>query len=437
MDEKTIGQATASPVAPATAEALAAEVTTTSVRGWAVIVLYRVQGSFSALPSLAFGMFLPFIREDLNMTSGQEGLLQSVIFGVSLGTGLFLSSFFSRFRPIPIIFASFLLVVPFAFLQGLANTFVVLLVIRVFFSAVSAPQQVAGTLLLQQWAARKDYTSVNAVAFFIHGAILATVLATATQIVDLVGSWRAAFYALAGLIALEGIIWRVLAVEKKAPVQRLQQSLQAANMPSPFLAVRRYPQIFTLAAFGFSLGLVWAGIITFVPTLMLQKGMVSVKWVGVMIACLYFGLTAASLLAGWIGRLVPNRKVLLTGLAVLNVGAGIGASMTGNLGLMIVFLLILGAVWGPFPLIQVFPFEWPGMTPREVTVVTAVLFTLMGVGFAVGPPIVGYIDDYTGSLEKALVILCAISGIGILGGLLYPARTGTSLTEKAKPTPAS
>ncbi|MSQ12473.1 MAG: hypothetical protein EXR48_07310 [Dehalococcoidia bacterium] len=133
---------------------------------------------------------------------------------------------------------------------------------------------------------------------------------------------------------------------------------------------------------------------------------------------------------------MPNRKVLLTGLAVLDTGAGIGAAMTGNLGLLVLFLFLLGVAWGPFPLIQVFPFEWPGMTPREVVVVTTVLFTLMGVGFAIGPPIVGYIDDYTGSLQRALVILCAIVGVGILGGLLYPAKPGKSLTEEAKPAPA-
>ncbi|MSQ12474.1 MAG: hypothetical protein EXR48_07315 [Dehalococcoidia bacterium] len=66
---------------------------------------------------------------------------------------------------------------------------------------------------------------------------------------------------------------------------------------SPFLALRRYPQIIPLAAFGFGLGITWASIITFVPTLVLQKGMVEPKLVGLIIACLYCGLTSASFLA--------------------------------------------------------------------------------------------------------------------------------------------
>ena len=43
-------------------------VTRTPARGWAVLLLFRAQGSSVILISYTFGLFLPFIRDDLNIS---------------------------------------------------------------------------------------------------------------------------------------------------------------------------------------------------------------------------------------------------------------------------------------------------------------------------------------------------------------------------------
>ena len=61
-----------------TSASLSAGFTRTPVRGWVVALLSRAQLSSSAVISYAFGIYLPFIREDLQLSPWEVGLLQGV-----------------------------------------------------------------------------------------------------------------------------------------------------------------------------------------------------------------------------------------------------------------------------------------------------------------------------------------------------------------------
>ncbi len=54
-----------------TSAALAAGFTYTPARGWVVALLSRLQTSSVTLTSFTLGMFLPFIRHDLQLSSLQ------------------------------------------------------------------------------------------------------------------------------------------------------------------------------------------------------------------------------------------------------------------------------------------------------------------------------------------------------------------------------
>ena len=98
----------------------------TAPRGWAVILLFRAQQSSVILVSYTFGLFLPFIREDLGITALQAGLLQAVWWITAAGLSLPFGAWFSRFRPVPLALVSLVLGAPFLFVQALAPGFWVL-----------------------------------------------------------------------------------------------------------------------------------------------------------------------------------------------------------------------------------------------------------------------------------------------------------------------
>src|SRR6267142_6368805 len=106
-----------------TSAALSMGLTRTPARGWAVALLSRLQTSSIMLTSFTLGVFLPFIRQDLQLSPLQAGLLQGVSWSTTALMALPSGIWFSRFRPVPLVLASLLLSTPFLFLQGLARHF--------------------------------------------------------------------------------------------------------------------------------------------------------------------------------------------------------------------------------------------------------------------------------------------------------------------------
>jgi hypothetical protein len=104
-----------------TAASLAAGLPTTPARGWLVVLFSRLHGSSVVLISYSFGMFLPFIRTDLQLSPLEAGLLQSAWWVTSAVLALPCSVWFSRFRPVPLVLVSLCLGLPFLVLQGLSR----------------------------------------------------------------------------------------------------------------------------------------------------------------------------------------------------------------------------------------------------------------------------------------------------------------------------
>src|SRR4029453_8442939 len=116
-----------------TAASLAAGLTKTPGRGWMVVLLSRLHGSSVVLISYSFGIFLPFIRADLQLSPLEAGLLQSAWWVTSAVLAVPCGVWFSRFPPVPLVLVSLGLALPFLVLQGLATNFLVLFLARFFF----------------------------------------------------------------------------------------------------------------------------------------------------------------------------------------------------------------------------------------------------------------------------------------------------------------
>ena len=123
---------------------------------------------------------------------------------------------------------------------------------------------------------------------------------------------------------------------------------------------------------------------------------------------------------GSLAQRVRNRKLLLWVPALLNVFFGLAITLTPYPILLMVLITGLGLVWVATPALQVLPFEFPGIRPREVAVIASLVVTFSGLGFAAGPVITGVVAQLTGSLQTGLVVLCLLTGLGVIAGLMYP-----------------
>lgn len=92
----------------------------------------------------------------------------------------------------------------------------------------------------------------------------------------------------------------------------------------------------------------------------------------------------------------------------------------------------LGLVWVAVPAMEMLPFEFPRILPREVAAVSALITTLMGLGFAAGPLIVGAAAQLGGGLQTGLIAMSALAVVGVAAALVYPV-TQASATQERNP----
>jgi predicted MFS family arabinose efflux permease len=384
-----------------------------------VVLLSRLHTSSIVLLSYSFGVFLPFIRQDLHLSPLEAGLLQGAWWVTSALLTLPCSVWFSRVRPVPLVFTSLLLGLPFLVFQGLARTFFGLFLARCGFVLCHLLSTPARPLLLQQWAAPPQYALLNAVGLSLHSLLMATAISSSAWLITTVGSWRLVYGLHGGFLAIQTLAWWVVAREDHAPVQSLTPAL-VAPQPTPLRALRTYPQGWLLGLTMLALSATWTALVTFLPTLLLeQRGMPPARS-GPLLGCLYYGLIPCALLGGVLEKWVQRRKLLLWVPALCNTLCGVLITYTSDPWLLMVLLTGVGVVWIASPVMEVLPFEFPGIRPREVAVITSLVKTCSGLGFALGPMVVGLVAQLTGSLQRGLLVLCVLTGVGVLAGWWYP-----------------
>ena len=240
------------------------EVVSTPLRGWAVLLLFRAQESSSTLLSYTFGLFLPFISDDLGITPLQAGLLQGIWWVTRATLSLPSGALLSRFRPVLVVLGSLTMGLPFLFLQAFANNFIILLLARFFFVTFNVLATPARTLLLQQWAVPRQFAHINSVGLSQHSVILATSVSASALVITLVGSWRIAYLIMAGVFVAHTLVWMLVAQERKALAPDFRSQLQA-QAGTPLHALSRYPQGWVIAVMMFFLSCTWTAIVTFLP----------------------------------------------------------------------------------------------------------------------------------------------------------------------------
>lgn len=405
------------------------ELERTPARSWAVLLLFRAQQSSVILVSYTFGLFLPFIREDLGITPLQAGLLQGVWWITAALLSLPFGAWFSRFRPVPLALVSLLLGAPFLFLQALAPGFWMLFLGRLGFILFHTMNTPARALLLHQWIAPRHYALVQSVGLSQHSALLALAVSLSPWLIEGLGSWRIAYGVWGGVFAAQILAWALVAREDRIP--RAAPTTPAADgEPSPWRALRRYPQGWLLAAVMLFLSATWTGMVTFLPTLWVEERGVALTLGGPLLGFLYYGLIPSGFLGGALLSRLRSRKTLLAVPALLNAVLGVAITLSEAPVLLMIFITGLGLVWVATPAIQVLPFEFPGAAPRQVAVLTALILTFMGVGFALGPMLVGLVAQLTGSIQTGLLVLSLLTGLGVIAGLAYPDRPGAEFRRR-------
>ena len=395
----------------------------TSRRAWTLLLLNRLQYSSIVLSSFAFGVFLPFIQDELELSYLQIGLLQGSWWLASAATLVPFSAIVSRFNPNRVVLASLALSVPFVAAQGLAVGFWTLLTARlaaVLSHSVAAP---ARPLLLRRWTAPQDYARVSAAGLSAHAALLAIAVSTSPLIIIALDNWRLAYFIQGALMAAHLIGWAILSRDTRLPPAPNADTPETPEERRPLSALLAYPQAWLMGIVMMCLSASWTTLVTFLPTLWEQRG-IDVALGGPLLAFLYYALIPGALIGGRIEKTFSDRRLLLIVPAALNAVFTLAAILAGNPLLAAIAITGVGLVWVFVPVIEVLPFEFDGIEPRQVSVLTSLSLTLSAVGFAIGPVIAGAVAQASGSLSAGALSLASLTALGVLAAAFFPRNLG-------------
>ena len=399
----------------------------TALRGWAVLLLNRLHYSSVVLSSFAFGLFLPFIQADLGLTYLQVGLLQGVWWGASalflIPSGVLLA----RFNPNRRVLAALAVIAPCIFTQGLAVGFGSLLAARFMTVLIHAAMAPARPLLLRQWAAPGQYSTITAAGLSAHSTAMAAVLTFSPLLIVALGSWRTAYFLQGGLMAAHLLVWAALtrkpppasvpATESAAEPAITEQQRDAGRTARALLA---YPYAWLLGVIMLCLSASWTTVLTFLPTLLEEEHGIAISGGSILFGFLYYALIPGGLLGGKIHRYIGNRRLMTLLPAALNTLFTGGALLASNGVAAAVMLTGLGLVWAFVPAMEVLPFEFRGIRPEQVSALAALTLTCSAIGFGGGPALAGLIAEATGSLLTGTLCVAGVTGLGILAAALFP-----------------
>ena len=147
------------------------------------------------------------------------------------------------------------------------------------------------------------------------------------------------------------------------------------------------------------------------------------------------GGIAASFLAGPLSDLAGRRKPFLWVPGLLLPPIYIALYTTEIAVVAGILLLVAGwnaMIW--VPIIRIIPFDLH-LSPRETAVATGLGMTVLPIVGAMGPPLVGAIQEATGSLQLGLLSIVGFPLTLVVGGLLIP-ETSPRRRHRAAPTAA-
>ena len=405
----------------------------TTCRAWALLLLNRLQYSSVVLSSFAFGVFLPFIQNELELSYLQIGLLQGSWWLASAATLVPFSAIVSRFDPNRVVLSSLVLSVPFVAAQGLAVGFWTLLTARlatVLSHSAAAP---ARPLLLRRWTAPQDYARVSAAGLSAHAALLAIAVSASPLIIIALDNWRLAYFIQGALMAGHLLGWAILSRERRLPpAPDADANANTPELPEerrPLSALLAYPQAWLMGIVMMCLSASWTTLVTFLPTLWEQRG-IDVALGGPLLAFLYYALIPGALIGGRIEKTFTDRRLLLIVPAALNAVFTLAAILAGNPVLAAIAITGVGLVWVFVPVIEVLPFEFDGIEPRQVSVLTSLSLTLSAVGFAIGPVIAGAVAQASGSLSAGALSMASLTALGVLAAAFFPRNLGGDATNR-------
>ena len=316
----------------------------------------------------------------------------------------------SRFRPWRTVTLLFLGIGGSALLQSWTPILAALFIGRVgsglFFTSTQSPR----ALIIQQWIPRHRISFTNGLSFAGIDLIMGIAFLVTPQFQELAGGWRETFFIWSMISFGLTVIWMIVGGER---VNEEYDTRARAEISSPLNALRNYKQLWIM---GMGMGgsmTAQAGFQNFWPTLAEDQLGLTPSFVGLVLGAMTFAAAPTDFMANAIPTLIRRRSLVLSVCGILSIISLVGMVYTTSAPLVLLFAMLKGFSFAYFPVLMIMVFLIPGIKPREIGIGMSFMETSIWGGSAVGPLLVGGLQQITGNLQLSLLI-CGMFPVTLL-----------------------
>ena len=365
-----------------------------------VVIGTLTSGVATALSSIfVIGLLLPDITDELGLSPSQQGWLgASVVIG-NMILGIPINLWLSRYRPWRIVALSFLGIGVFTLLQGWAPTIAILIAGRMALGISFIANQGPRALLIQQWTPPSRLAFTQGVVFGSIGIVMGAALFVTPFLLDALGSWRNTLYIMGSMGITSTVLWTILGRERVTAEyeERMESQLQ-----NPLVNALKYKQLWFMGMAMCSAAIAVTAFDVFWPTFAQEGLEISLTTAGIVVGIVQLVAGAATFLVNAIPELARRQTMVLGLCGIAIIGTNLGLLFIDSVPTLLMMPVVRGVASLYFPILMIMVYQLPGIRPREVAVGVALMLTSNWLGAAIGPLLVGFVQEVTGDLRFAL-----------------------------------
>ncbi len=363
----------------------------TALTGAHLVIIYMI------------GLLLPDMIDDLGLSSTEQGWVSSSVLLANLVMAVPLNTLLSRFRPWRIIALMSLAVAGFGFLQGWSPVLAALIIGRVGVGLCFAATMTPRALMLQQWSTQRRIALTNGAWVSGVDVLMGVGFLVTPFVLDWLGSWQGVYY-FWGFVSLGlAVAWLVFGRERSSGEYRQRMD---AQRDSPLTVFRKYPELWIIGLGMFGGMTANTGFQTFWPRLAEEQLHIDPKIVALTLAFQAFATAPLGFLVNAVPRFVSKQPLILAvgGLAVT--ASYTALLYTTDTPVVLLLGVAEGLARAYFPVLMTMVFLLPRVKPREAGIGLTFMETCIWGGGALGPVVVGFVEEAVGDLRVAIMVIC-------------------------------
>ena len=377
-------------------------------RGWGIVIIAWAAFMLANLSNFAFGIILPDMREEIDFGLEISGWLSAVAW---IGKGLLtipISLFITKAKPKRILQIIFLVLGSGMLLQGFATNIYMLFVGRLFVMGVAAGILSVLVLFKIQYIPKERMGMINGIETFAGpaGQTLGTI--AIPFMLAIMSGWRSVMIFM-GFVGIGlSVLWTAVCKDKNENKEVTEKSAttEKKSILAPLKEAISQKNVLLLALGWPGTSLTWIAIYTFWPTYAVESLGLTLVQAGMVLGFLPVASMIASLLSPIIAKKIGYDKPIICMSGFILPISYFAMLQTSNIPLLCLASFISGyAAYSFVPLAFTALYKIPNISSEAVSLGTGFIFTLVGLGGALGGSLAGILGSTFG-LYKAIAITC-------------------------------